>query len=239
MTETATDAAGAATATTAAAAPATGTTAANPAETGAAPAAATDWQAEAEKWKAIARQNEARAKANADGALVAETRAQKELLAKIAAKVGLAEETPDPAAITAKLEASQREARSRALELAVLRTAGRVEADGDALLDSRTFMARLDGVDPADSDAVKAVIVAAVAESPARYGKNTAGASTAAASAASAGQPAAQRRASTAGEFNAQPGGQRQWTKADIDRATPAQVSKAMADGLLDAFLAS
>lgn len=199
-----------------------------------APAPVVDHAAEAEKWKAIARQNEARAKANADAAKASDQ--QRELLAKVAAQLGLTEPTPDPAAITAKLEAAERSSKAAARELAVLRAAARVGANGDELLDSRQFLAGIDKLDPADAEGLTAAIKAAVAANPAKYGVQGA------ASAAQGTQQGGQQHASTAasgGQFNGAAGGQRQWTKADVDSATPADVAKAMRDGLLDAYLAS
>lgn len=213
--------------------------AAAPAATPAPATPAVDHAAEAEKWKAIARQNEARAKANADAAKANEQ--QRELLAKVAAQLGLSDPAPDPAAITAKLEAAERASKASARELAVLRAATRLGANGDELLDSRQFAASIEGLDPADPEAITAAIKAALASNPGKYGAAT-GAPAAAATATGqqgAQQPAAAPQASTVSEFNGSPGGQRQWTKADVDRATPAQVAKAMRDGLLDAYLAS
>jgi hypothetical protein len=199
---------------------------ATPAPAAAAPVV--DQAAETEKWKAIARQNEARAKANADAAKTSEQ--QRELLAKVAAQLGLTTETAaDPAAIAAKLAAAENESRSRAREIAVLRAAQGLGADGDALLDSRGFMAQLADIDPTDISAVKAVVTAAVAASPAKYGKTAA---------APAG-PEPVRQASTAGTFDGAPGGNRQWTADDVKRATPAAVTKAMHDGLLRDYMAS
>jgi hypothetical protein len=43
-------------------------------------------------------------------------------------------------------------ARAKTVELAVYRAAGKAGADADALLDSRTFLGALDGLDPAASD---------------------------------------------------------------------------------------
>jgi hypothetical protein len=201
----------------------------------------TDWQAEAAKWKAIARSNESRAKANADGALVTETKSQKELLSKVAQALGLESAQPDPAAITAQLETSQREAKARTRELAVLRAAAKLGADGDELLDSRQFLAGIDKLDPTDTEGLTAAIKAAVAAAPAKFGSNGA-ASTTQAQQGTAQQAGAQHQASTTasgGQFNGASGGQRQWTKADVDRATPAELAKAMAANLVDSYLAS
>lgn len=213
----------------AAPAAATATAPAEPAPvTSPAPAPVVDHAADAEKWKAIARQNEARAKTNADAAKTSEQ--QRELLARVAAQLGLTSDAAAaPDAIAAKLAATEKESRSRATEIAVLRAAQAVGADGDALLDSRGFLAQLTDIDPTDIAAVKAMVTAAVAASPAKYGKTAA--------AAAAVEPT--RQASTAGTFDGAPGGNRQWTADDVKRATPAAVTKAMHDGLLRDYMAS
>jgi len=181
-----------------------------------------DLAAEVEKWKQQARANERRAKENAEAAKASEE--QQKLLAKVAEQLGLTTETAaDPAVIAAKLAAAENEAKSRAREIAVLRAAQALGADGDALLDSRAFLGQLADVDPGDLEAVKAAVTAAVTAAPAKYGKTT--------PAAAPVEP--QRQASTAGTFDAAPGGNRQWTMEDVQRAKPAAVTKAMHDGLL------
>ena len=189
------------------------------------------WQAEAEKWKVNSRKNEANAKANREADV-----AQKKLLADVAAKLGIqtADGQPDPAQITAQLEASQRQNQAAARELAVLRAAGRLGANGDALLDSRAFLGQLEGLDPSQPEGIEAAIKAALAASPGKYAAGTPQA------AAAPAQPAATTPpASTASTFNGSPGGNRQWTQEDVDRATPAEVGKALADGLLKHLLTS
>jgi hypothetical protein len=188
-------------------------------------------QADADKWKTMSRTNE-----KSRGAAQTELNQQKDLLAKIAAKVGLDLETPDPAALEAKLEAAQQENTSRLRELAVLRAAARLGANGDELLDSRQFLAGIDKLDPTDAEGLTAAIKAAVAAAPTKFG------SSGAAAAAQAQQGGAQHQASTTAsgaQFNGASGGQRQWTKADVERATPAELTKAMAAGLVDSYLAS
>jgi hypothetical protein len=190
------------------------------------PAPVIDHAAEAEKWKAIARQNELRAKGNADAAR--QNQAQQELMAKVGAALGFADAAPDPAAITAKLAAAEAESRTRAIEIGVLRAAQGLKVDGDALLDSRQFLAGLAGMDPADIAGIKAAVAAAVAASPGKYGTPT----------AQAGAPVIPA-ASTGGQFNGAPGGNRQWTAQDVKNASPAAVTKAMHDGLLRDYMAS
>lgn len=228
----------AATSTTAAAGTTTttdaGTAAAGTGTAAAAAPTAEQLQADVDKWKALSRKNEAALKAKNEG-----DAAQRKLLDEVAAKLGIpnAGGALDPAAITAQLEAAQRTAKSSATELSVLRAAGRLGADGDALLDSRTFMAQLEGLD--GTEAIEAAIKLAVAQSPARYGRGTqaAGATDAAATGAAAATGTAS--ASSAGDFTGAGAGARQWTEADVQRATPAELAKAMNQGLLTSHLAS
>ncbi len=190
------------------------------------PAQPVDLAADLEKWKAIARQNELRAKANADAAK--QNLAQQELLTKVGAALGFTDAAPDPAAITARLAAAEAESRTRAIEIGVLRAAQGLGADGDALLDSRQFLTGLADVDPTDIAGIKAAVSAAVTAAPGKYGKP-------AAAPAAPTMPAA----STAGQFDGAPGGNRQWTEQDVKTASPAAVTKAMHDGLLRDYMAS
>lgn len=195
------------------------------------------WQAEAEKWKANSRKNEANAKANREAEAT-----QKALLAEVAAKLGIqtADGQPDPTQISAQLEAAQRQNKTAALELAVLRAAGRLGANGDALLDSRSFVAQLADLDPAQPQGIEAAIQAALAGSPGKYGTSTGAGATSTAGAGNTGTTAATTAgASTASSFNGSPGGNRQWTQDDVNRATPAEVTKAMEQGLLKQLLSS
>lgn len=188
-------------------------------------------QADVDKWKGLSRQHEKRSKENADASTAAA--AEQAKLDKVLAALGLETgtgKTADVDAITTQLQAAQADSRARAVELAVLRAAGRNGADGDALLDSRQFLQSLDGVDPNDATAITDAVKAAVTANP-RY---------AAPGADTAGQGSStqqQRQASSTTEFNGAPGGQRQWTEADVDRATPAELRKATKDGLLRQYL--
>lgn len=184
-------------------------------------------QADLDKWKALSRKHEAQSKANADAASAAAT--NKDMLAKVAEALGLAagDKAPDAGAITAQLQAAQAAAAQQARENAVLRAASRLAADGDALLDSRAFLAQIAALDPADTAGISEAITTAMKDNP-RYG---------AAGTATPTPPA--RQASTAGSFDGAPGGQRQWTGDDVNRATPAQVLKAMKDGLLKQHMSS
>lgn len=193
-------------------------------------------QADVDKWKGLSRKHEKQAKDNSEAS---QTAAQRQAaLDKVLAALGVegtGSKTPDVDAITAQLQQAQADSRARAVELAVLRAAGRNGADGDALLDSRQFLNSLDGVDPNDAAAITDAVKAAVTANP-RYAL---AADTAGQGANTQQQQTQQRQASSVGEFNGAPGGQRQWTQADVDRATPAQLEKAVADGLLGAYLNS
>lgn len=195
-------------------------------------------QADVDKWKGLSRKHEKQAKENADAG---QTAAQRQAaLDKVLAALGVenaGSKAPDVDAITAQLQQAQAAERARAVELAVLRAAGRNGADGDALLDSRQFLNSLDGVDPNDAAAITDAVKAAVTANP-RYAlaTDTAGQGTNTSQQQTQQQ---QRQASTVGEFNGAPGGQRQWTQADVDRANPAQLEKAIGDGLLHNYLNS
>lgn len=193
--------------------------------------------ADVEKWKALSRKHEKQAKENADAG---QTAAQRQAaLDKVLAALGVegtGSKAPDVDAITAQLQKAQADGRARAVELAVLRAAGRNGANGDALLDSRSFLESLDGVDPTDAAAITDAVKAAVTANN-RYAltADTAGADGTGTQPATPAAPA--RQASTVGEFNGAPGGQRQWTEADVQRATSAQLEKAIGDGLLKQYL--
>lgn len=183
-------------------------------------------QADRDKWKGHARDWEGKAKANTQSAEEAATRDA--AIKKIAAELGLPVDTkPDPEALTRALEAQRAENTQLARERAVLLAAHSAGADPAALLDSRAFLKAMEGIDPSDSAAVTEAVKAAVAANP-RY-----------AVAPTAPAAPAPPQASTAGGFDGAPGGGRQFTAADVARMTPAQVSKARKDGLLDAYLAS
>lgn len=193
-------------------------------------------QADVDKWKGLSRKHEKQAKDNHDAAQSAA--GQQDNLAKVLAALGIdtGSKTPDVQEITAQLQESKAAERARAVELAVLRAAGRVGADGDALLDSRSFLDSLKDVDPNDATAVADAVKAAVAGNS-RYALSTA--ATATDQGTTAAAAAQQRQASSTADFNGAPGGNRQWTAADVERATPAQLLKAIEDGLVSQHLAA
>jgi hypothetical protein len=191
-------------------------------------------QVEAEKWKSLSRKHEKQAKDNHE--LATSAAGQQENLSKVLAALGIdtGNKTPDVQEITTKLQAAQAAERSRAVELAVLRAAGRAGADGDALLDSRSFLDGLKDVDPADATAITDAVKAAVTANS-RYALGM----TATDGQGTTTTAPAQRQASSTADFNGAPGGNRQWTQTDVDRATPAQLLKAIEDGLVKQHLAS
>lgn len=70
----------------------------------------------------------------------------------IAQALGLKEGTPDPAKLTSELTAAQAQAKQRSVELAVYRQADASGGDPNALLDSRSFITKLESLDPNASD---------------------------------------------------------------------------------------
>lgn len=93
---------------------------------------------------------------------------QQQQMDAIAKALGLKpdDNPPDPAALTAQVEAEQAKAREAAVQLAVYRNAAANEANADALLDSASFLRTLGDVDPSDAAAVTAAIKAAVETNP-------------------------------------------------------------------------
>jgi hypothetical protein len=171
-----------------------------------------------------------------------QTRAQAETERnkKLAVALGVAaeDEPPDPAKLAEELErtrtanqaaadALKGEIRQRDLRLAVLTQAPSQEANGLLLMDSLSFLRKLDGLDPAAEDFSEKVgdAIKAAAEANPQYKLNPP-------------KPAGDQKpppspARSGGEFNGAPGGNRQWTVEDVDRASPSEVAKAQEDGLL------
>lgn len=156
------------------------------------------------------------------------------------------EETPDPAKLAAELEQARQQtaaeiargqARERELtiELETRRRASRLGADPELLADSRSFMTAVSKLDPASDsfgEDLAAEITRAVTANPSLKG------GAAPATAEQPRQPANQSAttappARSSGEHNAAPGGQRNWTLEDVQRATPSEVSEAAKSGLL------
>jgi len=145
------------------------------------------------------------------------------------------DEPPDPAKLAEELERTKAanesaaeslrsEIRQRDLRLAVLTQAPSHEANGLLLMDSLSFLRKLDGLDPASDEFTEKVgeAIKAAAEANSQYKL--------------APKPAGKPEPTVArsgGEFNGAPGGNRQWNIDDVNRASAAEVTKAQEDGLL------
>ena len=148
------------------------------------------------------------------------------------------DEPPDPAKLAEELKAEKdraqaeisrrdTELKAKTVELAVLQAAQRHGADGPALLDSRTFLNSLAGLDPAAgdfADKLGEAIGKAVEQVP-RYKLAPA--------APAPPAPPTVPKSGGAGDFSGTPGGNRQWTSADVQAASPAEVLEAQDAGLL------
>jgi hypothetical protein len=97
-------------------------------------------------------------------------KAPQDVVDKIAKALGITNgETPTVEQVTEQLTTAQRDARERAVDLAVYRAAPTASADPDALLDSATFRRRVADLDPtaaAFADQVAAAIADAVKTNP-------------------------------------------------------------------------
>jgi len=168
------------------------------------------------------------------------SQAQTAALRDAAAKaLGLAPEDVTPEQIAAErdtarqlAEANAAQARASAVELAVFRAASTAGADGNKLLDSRSFVATLAGLDPAAADfgqRVTDAIATAVDQHPEWK-------TTPAPPAPGAPQPPPVPPSiptSGPGQFTGAPNAPRQWTDEDVKNASAQQVAKALEDGLL------
>lgn len=179
--------------------------------------------------------NRTKAKEQADAFAALQTKSQQQLDV-IAKAMGLKPEEATPEQIMAQrdaanalAEANATRARETAVELAVFRAASHAGANGNALLDSRAFVATLAGLDPAADDFNQRVGDAITAATEANPGWKLA-ASVPAAPAPPA--PPAVPKSST-GTVTGVPDGPRQLTEADVARMSPADVQKAMDAGLL------
>lgn len=188
--------------------------------------------------------NRAKAKEHADALEALKAQSQKQLDG-IAQALGLKPEQATPEQIMAERDAaratadqSAAQARQSQVELAVFRAAAQTGANGTALLDSRSFVAGLDGLDPSSPDFPQQVadkIAAATEANPAWKTAVPAPAVVPPPLAAPPAPPAAPVPARSGGEHTA-PGGNRQWTMADVEavgKRDPQAVVDAMNAGLL------
>lgn len=180
-----------------------------------------------------------RAKEHSDALAALETKSQSQLDG-IAKALGLKPEeaTPDQImaerdAEKARAETSDARARASAVELAVFRAASGLDAKGDALLDSRSFLSRLEGMDPSADDfqaRVKDAIESALAANPAAFRVSP----------PPPAEPAVKPKPEptvkkSGGEFSAPGEGPRQLSAEDASRMTPAEVQEAVNKGLFAA----
>ncbi|NUV65656.1 hypothetical protein G6W57_00815 [Streptomyces sp. CAI-121] len=164
---------------------------------------------------------------------------QDTLMKRVAAAFGLETDEakpPTPEELAQQLaeeqtrtKASDDRARQREVELAVYKTAGKHGGDPDALLDSRNFAKAIekldptaDGFDEAVANAVKTAVdsnskLAAKAPEPKEPEPTPAG-----------GAP-----------MDGAGNGKRQLGAADVKRMTPAEITKAVQEGRLNAYLGS
>lgn len=94
--------------------------------------------------------------------------AKAEMAQQIGKALGLVQddEPADPAKLTEQLTAKDAEAKQARVELAVFRAASEVGADPNLLLDSRTFLNKVAGLDPADALGIAAAVGEAMLSNP-------------------------------------------------------------------------
>lgn len=92
--------------------------------------------------------------------------AQKQQMDALATALGIkpADTPPDPAALTAQIEAEKATATDAQRQLAIYQNAG--EADPKRLLDSASFLRSVKDIDPTDTAAITAAVTAAVEADP-------------------------------------------------------------------------
>lgn len=159
-------------------------------------------------------------KQNGDDRILAKKTAADEARNELLQKLGLTkdgEPAPDPAKLASDLAAERQAKADTARELAIFKAASTAGADPAKLLDSKSFMTSVQGLDPTDGDAVAAAITAAV----------TANASLKAARAAGA----------SGIEQTGGTGEQGQITEQQLKTMTPEQISAAYDKGQLKSLL--
>jgi hypothetical protein len=164
---------------------------------------------------------------------------------RLAKALGLVndDEPPSVDELTKQLEASnstateaQNAARATRVELAVFRAAAAANVDANALLDSRSFVSQIVGLDDTAEDfsgKVNALIEKA-AEQNSRYKLKREDPTQPAPPVEPPAPPAVPR--SGAEGFTSAPNGPRQWTEQDVERASPKQVEEALEKGLLQSL---
>jgi len=125
--------------------------------------------------------------------------ARNELVQSLGKALGLIKDgdaAPDADALTQQLTATQEQARQAAVELAVFRSAAAAGVDPDAVLDSRAFLTKVEGLDPAAADfttQVTAALTEAATANPKLKAARAAGASSVDHSAGGSGEGRAPR----------------------------------------------
>jgi hypothetical protein len=174
--------------------------------------------------------------------LAAKEAADAERMDKLAKAFGVKPEELTPEQIAEQAQAERDTSKAEAarladavrqskVELAVYRNAAALEADGNALLDSRSFLSEVAGLDPAADDfaeQVKAAITKTVDAQP-QY-KLTPG------QPAAPPKPAPPAVSKPSAEFSSPPPPARQLTEADVKRMSPSEVVDAMDKGLLSSL---
>lgn len=183
--------------------------------------------------------NRAKVKEHADALATLEAKSQQQLDG-IAKALGLKPEEATPEQIMAERDtaraasdASASRAREAAVELAVFRAAAQSQVNGNALLDSRSFVATLTGLDPAAADFGQRVTDAITAAVEANPGWKLATPAVPTPTPPPLAAPAAPPAPSRSGGEHTAPGGNRQWTQADLAGRTGDEISQAMEQGLL------
>ena len=142
------------------------TTPAAPAPTGV-PAEETPEQKIERLEAAVKAANAEAAKARTTAKQNAADEARTALAQEIGKALGLVEDqAPDPAKLTEQVGTLTADNKAVKLELAVFHAAAAAGADASALLDSRTFLAKLGDIDPTDTAAVSTAITEAVKTNP-------------------------------------------------------------------------
>ncbi|MFJ8923861.1 hypothetical protein ACIREK_30840 [Streptomyces sp. NPDC102415] len=125
-------------------------------------------------------------------------------------------------------KASRDEARQNKVELAVYKTAGAHGGDPDALLDSRQFANAIAKLDPSDAGFDEAVGKAVKAAVDANKKL-----------AAKAPEPKQETTPAGGAPMDGAGSSKRQLGKADVARMTPEEITKAVSEGRLNAYLGS
>lgn len=146
--------------------------------------------------------------------------ARKELAQTIGKALGLVEDETDPVKLAEQVAASTAEAKQARLELAVYQAAVASNVDATALLDSRTFLAKVADIDPSNTTEIAAVIGEMALANPALAARTTT-------------LPAPNPAQGSSG--NGTPNGQ--LTREALAAMSPEQIDKARREGRLNALL--